>query len=174
MLRTTLSISRQWKWSLEDAKKLKDDITNHHLGRAPFSGAKANGLEWWESLPVSVKDHPLKRMAIIILSIVPHSAEVERLFSLFGGTQSAKRVNLAVPTFENLGKLRSNYAHCLYLMHLEAGGPKHRKHAPDAGVTVDEDPDDLTAEELAEGFKDFEKELRDEVETGMFLTIRGM
>ncbi|KAJ7593573.1 hypothetical protein C8J56DRAFT_1043379 [Mycena floridula] len=56
MLRTALSISWQWKWSLEDAKKLKDDITNYHLGRAPFkSGVKANGLEWWESLPVKRK-----------------------------------------------------------------------------------------------------------------------
>ncbi|KAJ7586163.1 hypothetical protein C8J56DRAFT_1052524 [Mycena floridula] len=118
-----------WKWSADEAKKLKQDIEDYYLGRAPFNGGKANGLDWWRKLPISSKDHPLKKMAIIILSIVPHSAEVERLFSLLGGTQSAKQVNLTVRTFKNLGKLRGNYAYHIYMALIAMGTPERCKHA---------------------------------------------
>jgi hypothetical protein len=50
--------------------------------------ALMDGLSWWENLPINSETHPLKAFAIIILSIVPHAAEVERLFSDLGGTQS--------------------------------------------------------------------------------------
>ncbi|KAG2360986.1 hypothetical protein BDR07DRAFT_1288367, partial [Suillus spraguei] len=62
---------------------------------APFAGGQADGLAWWENLPVNSDAHPLKAFAIIILSIVPHAAEVEHLFSELGGMQSAKHCNLS-------------------------------------------------------------------------------
>ena len=100
-------------------------------------GDQANGKEWWESLPISSTDHPLKAFAITLLSIVPHSAEVERLFSNLGGIQGVKRCNLTVRTFETLGKLRNNYAYHLY----NRMGQPRRKHAhmhtrKDPGVDV--------------------------------------
>ncbi|KAG2159290.1 uncharacterized protein EDB93DRAFT_1075096, partial [Suillus bovinus] len=57
--------------------------------------------------------HPLKALAITLLSIVPHAADVERLFSDMGSTQSPKRCNLSVDTFEALAKIRANLRyHC--------------------------------------------------------------
>ncbi|KAG2040492.1 hypothetical protein BDR03DRAFT_915547 [Suillus americanus] len=48
---------------------------------------------------------PLKALTIIIHSIVPHAADVERYFSGLGGVQSVEHCNLSVQTFECLSKL---------------------------------------------------------------------
>ena len=55
--------------------------------------------------------HPLKIFAIQILSIVPHAAEVKRLFSNLGGIQSVKCCNLTVENLQKLGKLRGRYTY---------------------------------------------------------------
>lgn len=90
-------------------------------------------------------------MAIILHSIVPHTADVERYFSGLGGTQSARHCNLTVENFEALSKLRASYAHNLYKMDRAAGKSTHRKHAhmhtqPDKGINSD------LAAELARNF----------------------
>ncbi|KAG1831621.1 hypothetical protein EV424DRAFT_1372038 [Suillus variegatus] len=46
-----------------------------------------------------------------LLSIIPHAVEVERLFSDMGSSQSLKRCNLLVDTFEALTKTRANIRH---------------------------------------------------------------
>ncbi|KAG2336964.1 hypothetical protein BDR05DRAFT_978652 [Suillus weaverae] len=95
----------KWKWNKVKANALIMDLKAYNLCHAPFAGSQADGLAWWENLPINSDTHPLKSFAIIILSIVPHAAEVEQLFSDLGGTQSAKCCNLSVGTFEALGKI---------------------------------------------------------------------
>ncbi|KAH7905944.1 hypothetical protein BJ138DRAFT_1225824 [Hygrophoropsis aurantiaca] len=128
MVQTALSIAQQWRWNEDEAKKLVYDLKEYQKCAGPFNGGQANALEWWECLSVTAKQCPLKAMAIIIHSIVPHAAEVERYFSGLGGTQSVKRCNLSVETFESLSKLRSNYSYHLYQMDRAAGKSTHRKH----------------------------------------------
>ncbi|KAJ7803849.1 hypothetical protein B0H14DRAFT_2263808, partial [Mycena olivaceomarginata] len=70
-----------------------------------FAGGTADAREWWETLPISGDKRPLKTLAIVLLSIVSHAAEVERLFSDLSGIQGVKRCNFTVPTFETLGEL---------------------------------------------------------------------
>ncbi|KAG1746405.1 hypothetical protein EDB19DRAFT_1580922, partial [Suillus lakei] len=60
---------------------------------------------WWKNLPINSEIHPLKVFAVSILSIVGRAAEVECTFSDLGTTQSARRCNLSVDTFETLGKI---------------------------------------------------------------------
>jgi hypothetical protein len=117
-------------------------MKQYYQCKGPFAGGQADGLDWWENLPISAESHPLKALAITILSIVPHTADVERLFSQLGGTQSVKRCNLAVDTFETLGKCCANYAYHLYQRSRAAGKPIHRRHAhmhtrADKGIHVD-------------------------------------
>jgi hypothetical protein len=114
MVKTALGIVKQWKWNEVDAQKLVEDLKMYYQCKGVFTGAQANGLEWWENLLVSATSHPLKAVAIMILSIIPHAADVERLFSQLGGTQTVKCCNLAVDTFETLGKCHANYAYHLY------------------------------------------------------------
>jgi hypothetical protein len=65
----------------------------------------------------------LKAFAIIILSIVPHAAEVERLFSDLGGMQSVKRCNLSVNTFQTLSKIRANLHYHIHSKNVADGKP---------------------------------------------------
>ena len=62
-------------------------------------GGKPGGKEWWESLETLADKHPLKAFTITILSIVPHLAEVECLFSDLGGIHGVKWCNFTVDTF---------------------------------------------------------------------------
>jgi hypothetical protein len=71
----------------------------------------------------------LKAFAIIILSIVLHAAEVERLFSDLGGTQSVKRCNLSVNTFQTLGKICANLRYHIHLKNVADGKPTRHHHA---------------------------------------------
>ncbi|KAI6017511.1 hypothetical protein EDC04DRAFT_2523430, partial [Pisolithus marmoratus] len=58
------------------AMKLIDDIHTYHLSKAPFAGGQADGLVWWEHLPISADAHPLKALVVTILSIVLHAGDV--------------------------------------------------------------------------------------------------
>ena len=53
-------------------------------------------------------------MAIIIFSLTPHSADVERLFSNLGGIQGVRRSRLSVDMFETLGQLWTYYTNQLH------------------------------------------------------------
>lgn len=77
MIKVALEIAKKWNWPLERAKKLVEDMKTYHVFRGVFSGAAKDGLDWWESLPVTAEEHPLKVLAIILFSIVPHAADVE-------------------------------------------------------------------------------------------------
>jgi hypothetical protein len=108
MVEVALDIAKQWRWSEQLAKMLVTDLKEYHKCSGVFSGGQADGLDWWENLPVSAERCPLKAFAIIIHSIVPHAADVERYFSGLGGVQSVKRCNLSVETFESLSRLRGS------------------------------------------------------------------
>ncbi|KAJ6568055.1 hypothetical protein DFH09DRAFT_872183, partial [Mycena vulgaris] len=91
------------------AGRLLEDLQQYQACKGSFAGGTKDALTWWESLPISGDMRPLKTLVIVLFSVVPHAAEVEHLFSGLSGVQGVKRCNLSVPTFEILGKLRSNY-----------------------------------------------------------------
>ncbi|KAG2122855.1 hypothetical protein BD769DRAFT_958505 [Suillus cothurnatus] len=67
--------------------------------------------------------------AITLLSIVPHAADVERLFSDKGSTQSPKRCNLSVNTFEALAKIQANLRYHSHQKAVVNDKPIRRRHA---------------------------------------------
>jgi hypothetical protein len=129
MVKVALEVALQWKWSKAKADTLVTDLKAYNLCHSPFAGGQVDGLSWWENLPINSETHPLKAFAIIILSIVPHAAEVERLFSDLGGTQSVKRCNLSVNTFQTLGKIRANLRYHIHLKNVADGKPTRHRHA---------------------------------------------
>jgi hypothetical protein len=128
MCSVALEIANRWGWSEAEVIQMIDDLKRYHQGRSPFTGGSADAKEWWSNLAVAGNKSPLKRFAIVIFSIVPHAAEVERLFSSLGGIQGVKRSRLTVPHFEALGKLRSSYAQEIYKKAKAEGKPICRKH----------------------------------------------
>ncbi|KAG2063002.1 hypothetical protein BDR04DRAFT_1039389, partial [Suillus decipiens] len=130
MVKTALAIAKQWRWGEHKAKLLINDPKAYNLCCTPFAGGHADGLAWWERLAVSADGHPLKALAITLLSIVPHAAsDVERLFSDMGSTQSPKRCNLSVDTFEALAKIRANLRYHNHQKAVANGKPTRRRHA---------------------------------------------
>ncbi|KAG2067053.1 hypothetical protein BDR04DRAFT_1159597 [Suillus decipiens] len=59
------------------------------------------------------------------------SWDVQSLLTMkdLGGTQSAKRCNLSVRTFETLGKVRANLRYHVHLKNVTDGKPTRRRHA---------------------------------------------
>ncbi|VDB88509.1 unnamed protein product [Peniophora sp. CBMAI 1063] len=111
------------------AKQMVADLHDYRMARGPYTSGKADALAYWRELPIDANLHPIKTLAILLFSVVPHSAEVERLFSMLGGVQSAKRCNLSVETFEALGKCRAHYSRKQWDRDRTAGKSVHRKHA---------------------------------------------
>ncbi|KAL0056560.1 hypothetical protein AAF712_016834, partial [Marasmius tenuissimus] len=126
---TALSLVRKWNWSRAEAIQLRDDIDLYYQIKEPFTGGTADSLEWWKSLPINSKVHPIKSLAIVLHSITPHAAEIERLFSSLNGIQSPCRNNLSVDNFEKLAKLRNHYSAKLWEDKRAAGQSTHRKHS---------------------------------------------
>ncbi|KAN0101259.1 hypothetical protein V8E55_001243 [Tylopilus felleus] len=121
MLTTALTIAQQWRWSESEAKSLVYDLKEYQKCTGAFAGAQADALGWWEQRPVTAKQCPLKAMAVILHSVVPHAADVKRYFSSLGGT---------------------HYAHHLYKMDCTTGKPTHRRHThmhtrPQLGINLE-------------------------------------
>lgn len=119
------TLAKKLGWTEKVTTKLLSDLQGYHACKPPFSGGSADGAAWWRELPgVNASEHPLKGMASIIFAIVPHTAEVERVFSSLGGFHSPRRSRLSVENLEMLGKLRSHYVGLL----TERGLAKDRRH----------------------------------------------
>ncbi|KAG1807648.1 uncharacterized protein BJ212DRAFT_1303365 [Suillus subaureus] len=70
------------------AKLLVRDLKEYYKCSGIFAGGQADVLDWWETLPVSAEQCPLKALAIIIHLIIPHAANIECYFLGLGGVQS--------------------------------------------------------------------------------------
>lgn len=126
--RVALELVQSLGWSQDTAKKVLSDLQAYQACKGPFAGGLKDGAAWWKSVSVPVEDHPLKGLAILLFKIVPHSAEVERLFSGFGIVQTPRRCRLTVPNFERAGKLRSHYVGLVQEMARKAGKDPRRRH----------------------------------------------
>ncbi|KAJ7133924.1 ribonuclease H-like domain-containing protein [Mycena crocata] len=127
MIETALAIALQWKWSEEKALKLQEDLKRYFQCKAPFAGGAKNAREWWEAIPRDSHEG-IRSLAIVLASIVPHSADVEHLFSDLGGIQTPRRSSMAVDTMEKSGKVRSRLNYELYNLARAEGTSKHRNH----------------------------------------------
>jgi len=77
MVKTAFGVAKWWEWKQTDAQKLVEDMKQYYQCKGPFVGGQADGLDWWENIPVGAGAHPLKALMITILSIVPHAANVK-------------------------------------------------------------------------------------------------
>ncbi|KAJ6459106.1 ribonuclease H-like domain-containing protein, partial [Mycena sanguinolenta] len=125
---TALGLAKQWKWSVSKAMQLKVDLKAYHLFKSPFGGGHRDAREWWGDVPKE-NHEGIRELSILLANVVPHSAEVERLFSGLGGIQTARRSTLTVEHMEKMGKVRSRLSYELYVAAKQKTGTTvHRKH----------------------------------------------
>nr|GAT42637.1 predicted protein [Mycena chlorophos] len=127
MITTAVEVAHQWRWIEEKTKAMCAGLRCYGNFLSPFVGKAARARPWWVDMPRDYTD--LKTLAIVFCSIVPHSADVERLFSQFGGIQSPRRSNMTVDTMEKLGRVRGHLNLLLSEKHKLLGKPTRRKHA---------------------------------------------
>ncbi|KAJ7744901.1 ribonuclease H-like domain-containing protein, partial [Mycena metata] len=128
IIETALKIAKQWRWSAAKAMQLKADLKAYSQCKSPFSGGQRDAREWWKDIPKE-NHESIRLLGVVLASVVPHAADVERLFSDLGGIQTPRRNNMTVETMEKTGKIRSrlNYEHYLKVKQ-EAGNTVHRQH----------------------------------------------
>ncbi|KAF7350255.1 DUF659 domain-containing protein [Mycena venus] len=106
MIETALTVALQWKWSEGQASQLVTDLKAYSQCKSPFAGGQRNAREWWENLP-KTNHESIRKLAIVLASIVPHSGDVERLFSDLGDIQTLRCNSMTVLTMEKTGKICS-------------------------------------------------------------------
>ncbi|KAJ6611955.1 ribonuclease H-like domain-containing protein [Mycena sp. CBHHK59/15] len=126
MVKTALEVVQQWRWGGDKARQLVDDLKAYNQFKAPFSGKATDAIEWWAAIP---KQHSgIKTLAVVLHSIVPHSADVEHLFSELGGIQSPQRNGWLVDTMEKVGRIRGHLSYLLLQRKKAEGKLTQRKH----------------------------------------------
>jgi hypothetical protein len=106
--RIALELAARWGWTQNAAEKLVDNLQAYRANRGVFEGGHPNAETWWTNRDLTAEQCPLKAMALILCRIVPHAAEIERLFSDLGKTQGTCRL-LDTSTIRTLGRLRGHY-----------------------------------------------------------------
>ncbi|TFY74737.1 hypothetical protein EWM64_g9275 [Hericium alpestre] len=124
-----VDLAQRWNWTEQAAMQLIRDIKIYYNGEPPFAGGSANAKDWWTNLTTSAADHPLKALALKIFKIVPHAADVERLFSNLAGIQSVKQSKLSIEHLETFGTLRNTYLRILHEHAIAQGKKGRRQHA---------------------------------------------
>ncbi|KAF7364213.1 DUF659 domain-containing protein [Mycena sanguinolenta] len=182
MIETALGVAIQWKWDMLKAMRLKTDLKAYHQFKSPFTGGHRDAREWWGDVPKE-NHEGIRELSIVLANIVPHSAEVGRLFSGLGGIQTPRRSTLTVSHMEKMGKIRSRLSYELYIAAKQkTGATEHRKHShmhtqSTPGINADlaqdlENPitwippldrDDEETEDIVEkAYQDLQKTLNDE------------
>lgn len=160
VVRIALKLAKKLGWSKEAAQQLTRDLHEYNLAKGPFSGGLADGQAWWENMAVTASSRPIKSMAIILFSVVPHAAEVERLFSDLASIEGDKRTNFNVDTLLTLGRLRCNYRDMIQNYRRATGNSVRRRHAhmhtraepgiDEASVTsLEKDVSEMAPEDMA-------------------------
>ncbi|KAJ7120599.1 ribonuclease H-like domain-containing protein, partial [Mycena crocata] len=140
MIKTALGIAQQWRWNEDKARKLVEDIKAYNQFKSPFSGKENDAKDWWDGIPA--QHAGIRALATVLHSIVPHSADVERLFSDLGGIQSPHRNGWLIETMEKAGRIRGHLSYLLFQKKEMEGKPTQRKHShmhtrPELGIDGD-------------------------------------
>lgn len=79
----------------------------------PFDATWVDGmslLAWWKALLAFPSSRVLATIAIVLASIVPHSADLERLFSIMGWFHSPRRSSMLSDKLGMMSKVRTYYS----------------------------------------------------------------
>lgn len=112
IVRAALEIAKVWHFERRDMIVLCKELINYKNGDPPFDDFKESsnqsGRDIWEKFCGS--SPYLRRFAMKVFSIVPHSAPCERLFSILGIMKTKPRNRLAVDKLNMLAQIKCDLA----------------------------------------------------------------
>lgn len=108
MSREILKCAQAWRFSKPEAIQLVKEVISYANGDPPFHLIEkiTDARLYWASFPGA--SPMLRRFAMSVLAIVPHSAAVERLFSSLGLIKNKTRNQLTPGSLSILGQLRTS------------------------------------------------------------------
>jgi hypothetical protein len=99
-------------FGVESLRTLTAQLLLYRAGSSPYNSAAGGEAwscrSWWKSI-CTHNSKILVHLAILLLDIVPHAAEPERLFSLLKWFNSATRVNISVETLAMMATIKTHY-----------------------------------------------------------------
>lgn len=103
-----LEICLKWDISELEAKSIMDmELQAYYRNETPYDIDESDVIKYWQSvLGCDSNSLALPKLALIIYSLVPSSAAVERLFSRLGCAKSKSRNRMGKDTPTNLGKIK--------------------------------------------------------------------
>lgn len=99
------------KGSKEKMKELVAELAAYRAGHAPYDQPWVDSMSlsaWWIAVK-GCQSRVLVDMARLLAAICPHSADVERLFSMMGWYHSASRASLLSSKVSMMSKIRTAY-----------------------------------------------------------------
>jgi hypothetical protein len=111
-------------WTKEEQDALKAELRKYHAWEYPYNSVPVEEetqfcvIRWWRLVKtVAPSTRPLVLVAIVICSIQPHAAEIERVFSLMGWFHSDYRNRMILDNLAGMTKVKIYYE-----QQLEKGG----------------------------------------------------
>jgi hypothetical protein len=96
-------------YKFEQGKKLVDQLTTYRVGeglfQAPTDVENFSLSTWWRDR-AGLPNDELVKIARLLADIVPHSAGIERMFSVMGWLHSDTRNRLNVATVKSLATVK--------------------------------------------------------------------
>eukprot|EP00733_Pompholyxophrys_punicea_P001403 Pompholyxophrys_punicea_v1_NODE_688_length_1454_cov_6.761973.p1 type:complete len:278 gc:universal NODE_688_length_1454_cov_6.761973:1040-207(-) len=106
ILQCILRLAKRWNYTKDQAMSVKLAIYDYFNDEKIFNLPIVESLMYWKSLPSLPQTQTLKAFALTVLSLVPHSAAVEQLFSSLSHIKTNQRHSMSKDTLKVLGQLQ--------------------------------------------------------------------
>lgn len=108
IIKSAMEIAKDWHFEKRDVMLLYKELINYKNGDSPYDHlnltSHRSARTFWEKF--SGSNAVLRRFAMKVFAIVPHSAPCERLFSTLGVIKTKPRNRLKVKTLNELGQIK--------------------------------------------------------------------
>nr|CCA27740.1 predicted protein putative [Albugo laibachii Nc14] len=153
-----------WRFTKAEVRDMREAVRDYSKGIgyfADFDGVVTYPTEWWRNVKSKQPGiEGLRKLAILVHGIVPHVADIERMFSLLGYQHTKSRNNMSTSTLKKIGQLKRYLSlektRQVEFEKVERRGDSHKKNSAvkrDCGATLQRDID-MAEDENADNNED--------------------
>lgn len=133
----------------KEGEKVTKALIDYHNNVLPYHAKEKNAIKFWKSLSPT----HITKYAIEVLSLIPSSANIERLFSKMSRTKTCYRNKMKVETNTNIGQIK------LDLLNEKAKDTEVKEDDAEfpyypIDMETNDDDDELLEESVIDGFID--------------------
>ncbi|MBW0475087.1 hypothetical protein O181_014802 [Austropuccinia psidii MF-1] len=103
-----LEISKQWKFSRNEALTIIDQIWHYYSNEAPFNLLKTSSAQILAETSIKKDIGALERTSVALLEVFPHAAGVESIFSMISAVKTKGQNHMAPNTLCMVSQIKLN------------------------------------------------------------------